>query len=78
MAGRHGQAAIEAQQAIRAANVLRTTGEVAVELPVPGGERTVTGCAASDSITLQEIEARPSDFRVEVRTSGGMVRAPLR
>lgn len=69
---------IEASEPIRAADVMRRTGEVAIELPVPGGERTVTGCAASDSVTLQEIDAQPDEFRAEVRTAGGTVRAPLR
>ena len=54
------------------------TGEVVLNLTPPTEDGTVNTCSAADSIFIQELEAAPSDFYVDVHGAKGVLRAQLR
>jgi hypothetical protein len=69
---------ITASAPILAARVLRESGDPVIDLPVGEGRTEVNSCAATDSVTIQEIDEQPERFQAEVRTAKGTTTAPLR
>ncbi|MCU1375926.1 MAG: hypothetical protein JWO68_3212 [Actinomycetia bacterium] len=61
-----------------AAHLHRATGEEVVALQAPPADGTVNNCAASDAITIQEIESNPTDFVIDVHAAKGLLKATLR
>jgi hypothetical protein len=60
------------------AQVRRSAGEVVLALQAPPTDGTVNTCAATDALLIQEIEARPGSFYVEVKAAKGLLKATLR
>lgn len=61
-----------------AARIVRAAeGSSVVNLIAPESGDSINTCVASDAVTLQEIEAEPAGFAVEVVGSGGRLTAKL-
>jgi hypothetical protein len=63
--------------AATAAHVHRQNGDEVVTLTAPGPDGKVDTCSASDSVTLEEIQAQPKQFYVDVHTAKGVLKGTL-
>lgn len=59
-----------------ASQVQRTGGEVVLALRAPS-EASIDTCVATDALLIQELQARPSSFTVQVTGSEGVLTATL-
>ena len=60
------------------ASVVRSTGEVALDLTPPGEDATVNTCAATDSLFIDEVKSNPGNFTVVVTGAKGTLKATLK
>jgi hypothetical protein len=61
-----------------AAHIVRTTGEVVLDLTPPAEDATVNTCAAADSLFIDEAQSTPSHFGVSVSGPKGTLKATLK
>jgi hypothetical protein len=61
-----------------AAHIVRSTGEVVLDLTPPAEDATVNTCAAADSLFVDEVQSTPSHFGVSVSGPAGTLKATLK
>jgi hypothetical protein len=61
-----------------AAHLDRTSGGVALALTAPAEDATVNTCAAADSLLIDEIQSKPSNFVVVVAGPKGTLKVTLK
>lgn len=60
------------------ASVVRSTGEVVLNLTPPAEDASINSCAAADSLLIDEVTSNPGNFSVVVTGANGTVKATLK